>query len=87
MKGLSVEWTKHLKDPDRKAGFEKTLRNNTLIMDRLYDILTEWERLVLASETNPADYDAASWSHKQAHRNGNREIIKKLKDLVGFTKG
>lgn len=87
MNRLSVEWTKHLQDPARKEGFEKALRNNTLIMDRLYDILTEWERGVLAAETSPAEYDAASWSHKQAHRNGNREIIKKLKDLVGFTKG
>jgi hypothetical protein len=82
VKPLKLDWTKHLHDPQRKEDFEKTLRNSTLILDRLRTIMTEWEQSILAEETSKDQYTSGSWAMLQAHRNGNREIIKKVKDLT-----
>jgi len=84
MKPLQTDWLKHLSEPDRRESFEKTLRNNTLVFARLQDIITEWEETILRQETKPDQYSVANWAELQAHRNGNREIIQKLKDLISF---
>lgn len=84
MKPLLIEWTKHLSDPDQKENFEKTLRNNTLVLARLRDIVDEWEQTILREETKSDQYSTANWAMLQAHKNGNREIIKRLKDLISF---
>lgn len=85
MKPIQIDWIRHLSDPQRQIDFEKTLRNNTLIFARLEEILNEKERSVLSEETSKSQYSIPAWSELQAHRNGNREIIKWLKDLISFT--
>lgn len=84
MKALQIEWVKHLTDPDQKENFEKTLRNSTLVLARLRDIVDEWETTILREETKPDQYAVANWQLLQAHRNGDRERIKKLRDLLDF---
>ena len=84
MKPLLIDWTKHLTDPDKRESFEKTLRNNTLVLARLRDIVDEWEQAILREETKPDQYSTANWGMLQAHKNGNRETIKRLKDLLSF---
>lgn len=84
MKPLKIDWTKHLQDPDKKEAFEKTLRNNTLVIARLRDIVDEWEATLLNEETLPNQYSVANWTELQAHRNGNREMIKRVKNLLDF---
>lgn len=83
MKPLQLDWLKHL-PLERQKGFEELLRNNPLIFARLHDILSEWEQVVASEETSKDQYETGSWAMLQAHRNGNREIIKKLKDLISF---
>jgi hypothetical protein len=86
MSGLQVLWTKHLPDADRREDFEKTLRNNTLIFRRLTDILTEMEQSIYSETRGTAQYNSPAWDCLQAHRNGNLETLKKLKDLISFSK-
>jgi hypothetical protein len=83
MKPLAINWTKHLSE-ERKEDFEKTLRNNTLIFDRLKAILEEWDTDILNMQTTKSQYGSPSWAALQAHLNGNREMLKKLKDLISF---
>lgn len=86
MRKLSVEWFRGLPE-EKKEGFELALRNSSLALGRLYDLLDEWERDLDSAEAKLDDYDNPSWSHKQAHRNGDRSRIRKLRDLLGFLKG
>ena len=83
MKPLKLDWTKNL-PPERKQGFEDALRNSTLVIDRLRQIMNEWEQSLLAEETTKDQYSSPSWAMLQAHRNGSREIIKKVRDLTDF---
>ena len=84
MKPLLIEWTEHLDTAEKRENFEKTLRNNTLIFARMQDILNKWEASILREETTKDQYATACWPQLQAHRNGNRETIKKLRDLISF---
>jgi hypothetical protein len=84
VKPLAINWTKHLSDPQRKQDFEGTLRNNTLVFDRLKAIIQEWDTAILDMQTTKAQYASPAWSHLQAHLNGSREMLKKMKDLIDF---
>lgn len=86
MKGLSLEWFKGYPD-DKKETLEQLLRNSSTVLGRLTEILDQWEAELLRQECNVADYDAPNWTYRQAHRNGDRARIRKLRDLLSFIKG
>lgn len=81
---LSTSWTRHIQDQDRREDFEKVLRNNSLLFKRLNEIAQEWEASLNSEETSKDQYQSPAWACLQAHRNGSRETIKKLKDLISF---
>jgi hypothetical protein len=87
MRGLPLEWTKGIHDPKKKEAFEATIRNSHVVLERLYDILVEREGELTSSECTVSDYDTPNWDVRQAHRNGERSQIRKLKDLLSFMKG
>lgn len=85
MKPLQTDWIKTL-PVERREDFEKLLRNSTTVFHRQLEILSEWENAILSEERTKTQYEIANWDKLQAHRNGNLEIIKKLKDLISFAK-
>lgn len=85
MRQPSTEWYTGM-TPEQKASFEKVLRGNTLLLDRLIDILNRWENELIREETSKDDF-TEGWAYKQAARNGDKRRIHKLRDLVSFFKG
>ncbi len=85
MKALSTEWFIGI-TPDRKEGFELAVRNSTIALRQLATILDKWEEDLNSAESKIADYDTPAWAAKQAHRNGDRSRIRKLRDLISFFK-
>lgn len=83
MSELSLEWTAGM-DPEQKERFVLVLRNNSLLVDRINAILDQWDREIEKTEFSIKDYDTPNWDVKQAHRNGDRGRIKKLKDLFSL---
>jgi hypothetical protein len=81
---LSLEWFKDI-PTERKEEFERALRSSTTIVSQLLHLLDTWELDLNAQETI-VDYDTPSWAAKQAHRNGDRARIRKLRDLLSFLK-
>lgn len=79
---MYTEWTKHLKDPESKSKFEKTIIASVEVLDRLKEVIKEKEDALDRSETNISVYDTPSWAERQAHKNGNREAFAFLKKLV-----
>lgn len=86
MRPLSLEWTKGL-EGKRKEQFELALRNSSTALSRLLDMTEEWEEELTRQECNVRDYDTPNWEVRQAHRNGDRSRIRKLRDLLSFLKG
>lgn len=77
-------WTKNLKDPEVKKRFESTLWGSKPVLDRLHQILSEEEAEVSRTEVSADSYDNPSWSHKQAHRNGQRAMLRKIQQLINL---
>lgn len=81
-KSISLTWVKNLPE-DKKDDFELVLRNSTLILGRLRDILKEELQSTYETETLK-DFEDPNWSHKQAFRNGDRARIRKVLSLLEF---
>lgn len=82
--GLSIDWTKHIKDDEAKRSFEQSIRGSTVALSRLRDLIRERLKIITSMETRISDYDTPSWSAKQAHRNGQRSALAELEQLLSF---
>jgi len=85
-RNLSVEWTKHLKDKSAKEDFEKLLRNSTISLGRLREILEEKLTALDRSEVKSDVYDSPNWAYKQADVNGMRRVLMNIIALLDFTR-
>lgn len=83
---FNTKWTKHLRDEAERLQFEKTIKASRTALDRLAQILREELEVLNNQEASLTDYDSAAWSHKQAHRNGQRAFAKTVLDLLTFSK-
>lgn len=81
---IHLDWVKNSESDKDKEDFESILRNNTRIFRRLSEILTEWEDSLNRQERGKDQYETPNWDKLQAHRNGNIEILQKLRDLISF---
>lgn len=82
MKNLSLEWTKHLKTPEDKEEFIKSLASSKTPLLRLRDILQEWRNEILTKEIT--DDFQGDWAYQQAFRNGEKKVIYKLLNLLNI---
>lgn len=81
----STEWTQGL-TPDQQENIKKLLKTagGNPLFRRFMDILVTWEDTLDRAEYSTSDYDTPAWSHKQAHRNGDRARIQRVKNLFSF---
>lgn len=84
MANLSLNWTKHIKDPEKKEAFEASIRASTTALSRLKEILEEEETNLNIVETSINDFDVPNWEARQAFRNGMRLQIRRTKELLNF---
>lgn len=81
---MYTEWTRHLSDPETKSQFQNQVKAAKPVLDRLTQILEEKEWTLDRTEMNIAVYNTPNWDNRQAHKNGNREILWFLKTLVNL---
>lgn len=84
---MKLVWTKHLTDEKEKQRFENEVRNSRTILDRLSDIITELEQGLEDQELNPKAYDSPNWAYRQAHANGVKSGLRKVKTLLNPDQG
>jgi len=85
---LSVEWTEHLQnDKTAKDQLELAVRNSTVALVRLLEILEKKKASLERVEANTTQYEHPSWSHKQAHLNGKRASLDEIITLLQFIRG
>jgi hypothetical protein len=85
MRQLSTEWFVGI-DPAKKQTIEAAIRNSTPLVRQLNLVLDKWEEELTSAESKITDYDTPAWDVRQAHRNGDRARIRKLRDLLSFLK-
>lgn len=84
MKPLAIAWTTHCKDQESKAKFEALIRNSTISLGRLRDIVREFTSALYAQERKPDVYDTPNWAEKQAHINGMLAAYNNIDRLLSF---
>lgn len=83
MQKLPLAWLKGLQGKE-KEDLEYLLRNNRQLINKLLELISEFESDESKSETSISDYDSPSWSHKQADRNGARRAYRKIRSLFSY---
>lgn len=79
MQRISSAWTSGLKGRDKQE-MEELVKTSTILLDRLSKILYNMQES--KRKTVLADYDTPSWSHKQAHLNGELEVLRELQEIL-----
>lgn len=81
---MKTVWTAHIKDPEEKIKYERSLRNSKWILDRQQEILEAIERGLNRQERSPKAYDSPNWEYRQAHSNGYQQCLYEIKDLINL---
>jgi hypothetical protein len=80
---IPIQWTANIaNDPKAKQSFEETLRNSTIVLDRLVDILDGKEREINRIELSLSSYEKEGWPYTQAHLNGRKATLQEIKKLL-----
>lgn len=79
MKKINEAWLQGLTGPERDKMKEEVL-SSTNLLDKLTKILYNMQEK--GQSTVLSDYDTPSWSHKQAHLNGENAAIRKVLEIV-----
>lgn len=82
-RNLQLQWTKGLSGKE-KEDFSNLIRNSTAQFRPIIDYLQDLENEIYNDESSEADYGNREWAYLQAHRNGKKEIIRKLRTLLDF---
>ena len=78
-KGFPAVWLARCATQQDRDEFKEYLLNCRRLFNELDNILAKEETSLARSEI---DYDCPSWSHKQAHINGARETLAKIRSLI-----
>lgn len=81
---MYVEWYEGVSDPDEKAKIDREILSAQPVLERLGRILTKKEDTLDRQEMNIEVYNMPNWSHRQAHKNGQRSSLGWLKKLVAL---
>jgi hypothetical protein len=68
---------------EKREEMKNIVLQNTILLDKLREILYNMQEG--RSSSVVTDYDSPSWSHKQAHLNGEVAALKKVIELLTVT--
>ena len=81
---MITAWTKHLKDQDAKANFERTVWGSKPTLDRLIDILKEELNNTEEQQISAKSFDSPNWAEHQAYMNGYKQAQKTIIKLINL---
>lgn len=80
VKKISQRWLAKAKTEPERQQIRDLVVNSELLLDKLKEMLYNMQEEL--RDTVLVDYDTPSWSHKQAHLNGELDMLRKVIDLV-----
>lgn len=81
---MDITWTKNIKDEEEKTKFQNYLLHSKQLLDRLDEILVDYENELDAKETNLKTYEFPNWDYRQAHCNGYRQCVRQVRKLINL---
>lgn len=83
---MNLIWGAHIPEPEKREEFLALVRNSTLVLRRVRDILQTKLAALEAEECNQKDFESASWALKQAFLQGRKNEIRQQLSLLDFLK-
>lgn len=81
---MFTKWTDGTIDLDGQMKFKQSVRAAKPVFEKLIQIIDQELRILDQSELSQKAYDTPGWDYKQAHRNGLREGLTKIKTLINL---
>jgi len=75
-------WTKHLKSEEEKTKFKNSVLGSRVVLERLQELINEIEDEQTQIERSPKLYDMPNWDYRQAHLNGFKDCLLKIKKII-----
>jgi arginine/lysine/ornithine decarboxylase len=79
---MYLDWTKHLKDEQEIKNFKEGYQRNKWLLERLSEVLNEYEKSLSRTETNSNCFDIPNWYERQIFNNGYRSCLNKIQELI-----
>ena len=79
---VASDWIKHLGTEEERKEFAKSVSGASHVLERLADIIDEKIAGLDHEEMSSKSYENPSWAYKQAHINGERNGLTKIKNLL-----
>lgn len=76
---IDERWFAGIPSEEREK-FKVEVLNSKKVLDKLGKILYNMEESLRSVKER--DYDSASWSHKQAHLNGESDMVRRVIELI-----
>lgn len=80
---INTKWTANMEDGEE---FKKRLLEQKDLLERLYDIVDEWEVSNYKERMKKSHYEKKAWSEFQADATGYARALSEIKNLLKFTK-
>lgn len=81
---MKTVWTQNIKDPEERDKFVNKILSSREVLERLTNILREFEKSLDKSELDLKAYETPNWDYVQAHKNGYRACLYRIKDLISL---
>lgn len=79
---MITAWTKNLKDTTEVSKFEDAVKHSGTVLDRLAEIIKEYDTDITNKELNPDIYSTSNWAYLQAHNNGAKAAYNKMLKII-----
>ena len=81
---MQVDWTKHLKTPEERERFKNSVLSARPVLERLEDLLSEYQASANKSVENISSYESPSWAYRAADQNGFNRALSTIKALINL---
>lgn len=81
---MQVDWTKHLKTPEERERFKSSVLSARPVLERLNDLLSEYQASGNKSLENISSYESPSWAYRAADQNGFNRAFSMIKALINL---
>lgn len=75
-------WTRHLHTEQEKELFKNQVLGSKQVLKRLQELINEIDAEQDKIERNTQIYDNPNWAYRQAHLNGFKDCLHKMKVIV-----
>jgi hypothetical protein len=80
-------WTDNLKTDEEKQRFKNSVLASSSVLERLDEILLKMQDDQDGIERNTKIYDMPNWDYRQAHLNGFKDCLHKVRFLINLDQG